>query len=129
MCWQRRGPVEARARALLRADGLLGNAEVELFGGRFAVGDQVVLKLNNRRLDVRNGERGTITAIYPQRGTLDVRFADRTVRLPRDYLDGRTRRGAPPLLHGYAITAYVAQGLTCAQAFVLARDDASREWA
>jgi hypothetical protein len=32
-------------------------------------------------------------------------------------------------VHGYAITAYVAQGMTCERAYVLARDDAYREWA
>jgi hypothetical protein len=31
--------------------------------------------------------------------------------------------------HGYALTAYVAQGLTCRAALVLVHDDADREWA
>jgi hypothetical protein len=31
--------------------------------------------------------------------------------------------------HGYAITAYVAQGLTCRTALVLVHEDADREWA
>ena len=37
-------------------------------------------------------------------------------------------RGDPSLVHGYAITGHVAQGLTTGRAFVLADAGASREW-
>jgi ATP-dependent exoDNAse (exonuclease V) alpha subunit len=118
-----------RARALLHADHQLGDIELELPGGAFAVGDQVVLKLNDKRINVRDGERGTITQVDRPENALDVRLGDRIVRLPRDYLERRTARGDPTIQHGYAITAYIAQGLTCEHAYVLTRDDAYREWA
>jgi conjugative relaxase-like TrwC/TraI family protein len=118
-----------RARALLHADDQLGEIELELPGGAFAVGDQVVLKLNDKRINVRNGERGTISHIDHTRKALEVRLGDRNVLLPREYLERRTASGDPTIQHGYAITAYIAQGLTCEHAYVLARDDAYREWA
>jgi conjugative relaxase-like TrwC/TraI family protein len=121
--------LNGRARAALREAGRLGPVELQLPGGAFAAGDQVVLKLNDRRLGVRNNERGVVVGVDRSRHALDVHLGDRTVRLPRAFLQRRTARGDPTLQHGYAITAYVAQGLTCEKAFVLARDDAYREWA
>jgi conjugative relaxase-like TrwC/TraI family protein len=121
--------LNGRARALLRAAGQLGEGELMLAGGSFAVGDQVVVKLNDRRAGVRNGERGVVMGLDQAACEMDVRLGDRVARLPRGFLEARTARGDPALRHGYAITAYVAQGLTCRRAFVLARDDAYREWA
>ena len=120
--------LNGRARALLGAAGHLG-AELQLPGGSFATGDLVVVKLNDARVGVRNNERGVVVGVDPAGRALEVRLGDRTVRLPRAFLERRTSRGEPTLRHGYAITAYVAQGLTCEKAFVLARDDAYREWA
>jgi ATP-dependent exoDNAse (exonuclease V) alpha subunit len=88
-----------------------------------------VLKLNDSRLGVRNNERGVVTAVDLDERRLGLELSDRSVWLPREYLESATRRGEPTLQHGYAITAYVAQGLTCERAYVLARDDAYREWA
>jgi ATP-dependent exoDNAse (exonuclease V) alpha subunit len=51
------------------------------------------------------------------------------VRLAGDFLLGRTDAGDPTLVHGYAITGHVAQGLTVDNAFVLADEGVSREWA
>lgn len=59
--------------------------------------------------------------------TVRIGGAERT--LPRAYLDRATRSGDPSIQHGYAISAYVAQGLTCRTALVLVHDDADREWA
>ena len=39
-----------------------------------------------------------------------------------------THDGRPAVEHGYALTAYAAQGLTCRHALVLARDEAYSEW-
>jgi ATP-dependent exoDNAse (exonuclease V) alpha subunit len=121
--------LNGRARAALREAARFGPVELQLPGGAFAAGDQVVVKLNDRRLGVRNNERGVVVGVDRARQALDVRLGDRTVRLRREFLGRRTARGDPTLQHGYAITAYVAQGLTCEKAFVLARDDAYREWA
>ena len=43
---------------------------------------------------------------------MTIDLGGRTVRLDRAYLDGRTQRGDPTVLHGYAITGHLAQGLT-----------------
>ena len=47
--------------------------------------------------------------------------------LDADYLDDRTVDGDPTLLHGYAMTGHVAQGLTVDHAFVLAGPGIDRE--
>jgi ATP-dependent exoDNAse (exonuclease V) alpha subunit len=47
--------LNARTRANLDARGRLGPERIELPGGEFAAGDLVVLKRNDRRLDVENG--------------------------------------------------------------------------
>jgi ATP-dependent exoDNAse (exonuclease V) alpha subunit len=121
--------LNGRARALMRADERLGDEQLHLPGGAFSTGDQVVVKLNDSRLGVRNSDRGVIVDVDLASRTLDVRLSNATVRLPRPFLEGTTSRGDPTLVHGYAITAYVSQGMTCERAYVFARDDAYREWA
>jgi ATP-dependent exoDNAse (exonuclease V) alpha subunit len=78
---------------------------------------------------VRNGDRGVVTDVDRARGSLTVCIADRELVLPAAYLARRTRGGDKVVQHGYAITAYVAHGLTCRTALVLAHDDADQEWA
>ena len=119
--------LNGRARALMRAAGALGEQELELAAGGFAVGDRVVLRRNDRRLGVANGERGVVAAVEPRGRTMDVELGDRRVRLDADYLDRDGRHG-PALAHGYAITGHSAQGLTCDRTFVLVTSEASREW-
>ena len=121
--------LNGRARALLQQGSRLGNDQLYLPGGAFSTGDQVVIKLNDTRVGVRNNERGVIVGIDLKAHSLNVRLDDRTVQLPRAFLERATDRGDATLMHGYAITAYVAQGMTCKRAYVLARDDAYREWA
>jgi hypothetical protein len=53
---------------------------------------------------------------------------DRTVTLPRSYLQRETAGGGPALVHGYAGTAHIAQGSTTDRAFILGSDAAYREW-
>jgi conjugative relaxase-like TrwC/TraI family protein len=121
--------LNTRARAWLDAAGRLGADRVELSGGQFAVGDRVVLKLNDRRLDVENGNRGSIVTVDSSAGALVVQLTgDRVVTLPRSYLQRTTTTGDPALLHGYAGTAHIAQGMTTGHAFVLGSDTAYREW-
>jgi len=121
--------LNARARHAMRARGALSGDELEAGGLHFAVGDRAVVRRNDRQLDVRNGERGTVIAVDSAAGTLTLRIGARERMLPRAFLARRTRAGDPSLQHGYAITAYVAQGLTCRTALVLVHDDADREWA
>ena len=70
MIAQRRADVadlNARARERAARRGALGRDELELAGGAFAVGDRVVVKRNDRRLGVNNGQRGRVTASSPTR--------------------------------------------------------------
>jgi ATP-dependent exoDNAse (exonuclease V) alpha subunit len=121
--------LNGRARAIHKASGRLGSSEVWGVAGAFAAGDIVAVKLNSKRHDVRNGDRGLIVSVDSRSRSLRVAIGDRTVELDNDFLARRTRTGRPALEHGYATTAHSAQGATCRPALVLARDDAYREWA
>ena len=118
--------LNARARSAMRALGRLGDSELDAGETSFATGDRIVVRRNDRRLDVRNGDRGVVAAVDLGEGTLTVRIGDGERTLPRLFLERRTRGGDPPLQHGYALTAYVAQGLTCRAALVLVHDDAAK---
>lgn len=120
--------LNARARALLRVTGQLGAEELVTAGAAFAAGDRVLVKRNDGRCDVRNGDRGVVDRVDLAGGAVHVRVGDRRVVLDAQFLAQPTRGGRPALEHGYAITAYAAQGTTCRHALVLARDDAYREW-
>jgi ATP-dependent exoDNAse (exonuclease V) alpha subunit len=113
--------LNGRAHALMRAAGSLGPDE--LCG--FAVGDRVMLRRNDRGLDVVNGDRGTVVGVAE--GALTVDSRGRRVELA--YLDRHDRRGRAAVDYGYAITGHLAQGMTCRQTFVLLDDQLSREWA
>lgn len=119
--------LNGRARAVMSQAGRLGPTTMATIAGTFAAGDVVLVRRNVLRLDVRNGERGVVQAV--DRDGLYVRFGDHFRALPREFLDSKTPQGDPAVQHGYAITAYAAQGMTCESAFVLARDDLYREWA
>jgi hypothetical protein len=117
------------AREQLRRSGRLGDVELSLPGGEFAVGDLVVVKSNDRRLGVHNGDRGRVTAVDCSAGELSVALGDREAVLDAPFLAGATRERHPTMLHGYAITGHVAQGLTVDDAFVLGDEGMTREWA
>ena len=104
-------------------------APLDLPGGEFAVGDRVVVKRNDRRLGVHNGQRGWIIGIDDRAGSLTLECREGVLTLDREFLLDTTRDGEPTLLHGYAITGHVAQGLTVDRSFVLASEGVSREWA
>ena len=115
-----------RARAELRAAGLLGENELTVPSGpyserSFAVGDLVVAKRNAYPHGLINGARGHVTAINPDAAQVTVAFPGRTVTVARDYLE------SGGLDHGYALTVHQAQGLTARQAFVTAGDELYRE--
>jgi len=108
--------LNGRAHALMRAAGRLG----EEGDAGLAVGDRVVLRRNDRRLGIVNGDRGTVASV--EGGGLEVKLRGRRVRLDREYVTQSVE-------FGYAITGHAAQGMTCGQTFVLATDTLSREWA
>jgi conjugative relaxase-like TrwC/TraI family protein len=106
-----RDRLNTAARELLRTLGVLG--EQRAYGGRwFAVGERVICRRNDARLDVDNGTRGTL------RGLDDCRVVIETDggllrELPRTYV-------RQYLECAYALTAHAMQGATVQTAFVVA---------
>jgi ATP-dependent exoDNAse (exonuclease V) alpha subunit len=130
MLAQRRTDVadlNGRAHALLRAADLLGEAEFLVGGVSMAVGDWVVVRRNDPACGVVNGDRGVIVGMDRRLGSLELSIDGRHVTLDREFLQSQTRHGNPSLTLGYAMTAHLAQGMTCRQTFVLASDSLSRE--
>ena len=62
-------------------------------GAPFQAGDHVMTLRNNRRLDVRNGERGVVQTINVGSRSMTVQMTDRAVELPSTYLERRS--GSP----------------------------------
>ena len=119
--------LNGRAHALMRAAGALGEQELVVGDVAFARGDRVLVRRNDRRLGVVNGDRGVVTDVDPALGRIDVDLGGRRVSLPRAFLEQPTRHGGRSLMHGYALTVHLAQGMTCDQTFVLVGDQLTRE--
>ncbi len=112
-----------KARAILKAEGILDEVELTIAGRSFAVGDEVMTLRNDRRLGVINGSRGVVESVDVGAGELEVRLNNATlVTLPTDYLE------AGHVVHGYAITGHKAQGMTTDRALVLGDESLYREW-
>jgi hypothetical protein len=109
-----RRALNARARALLKADGTLNGPAVGVHGREFMVGDWVVARRNDRRLRagdggpfVKNGSAGIVAEVDTAAGELVVDFAaEGRIRVPRSYLNNGW------MDHGYARTTYGVQGKT-----------------
>jgi ATP-dependent exoDNAse (exonuclease V) alpha subunit len=114
--------LNGRAHALMRAGGALIGPEIAVSDVQVAAGDHVLLRRNDRRLGVVNGDRGVV--VEAGENELVVELRGRTVRLDREYLDQERA-----LELGYAIPGHSAQGLTCSLTFVLATDGLSKKWA
>jgi conjugative relaxase-like TrwC/TraI family protein len=122
--------LNALAREVMKAEGRLGEREIEVGEARFAVGDQVITRVNDRRAEVYNRERWRIETIDPQgRGVgLSGIDSERRVTVEADYL-GRVNPndGSPALQHAYAATTYQAQGSTVDRAYVMADPSMDRQ--
>ncbi len=79
-----------------------GKTEFSRAGRILRVGDKVIQRVNNYKLEVFNGDMGTIEAIDLEDQALAVRFADRLVFY--DYAD------ALELAHGFAVSVHKSQG-------------------
>ncbi|MGH9009226.1 MAG: AAA family ATPase, partial [Acidimicrobiia bacterium] len=109
-----RRALNARARALLKAEGELSGPAIIVAGREFMVGDWVVTRRNDRRLTadgsktfVKNGSVGVVAEVDAPAMELVVDFArEGRIRLPRPYLEGGW------VEHGYARTTYGVQGAT-----------------
>ena len=127
--------LNARARALLKADGTLAGQEIVVAGNAFQVGDEVIARLGDRDLRadgarrdqwVRNGSLGRVAVVREGEVVVDFeRWGNVTVS--RAYLEtglsGGVRGG---LQHSYTLTTYAAQGATFAIAAPLITDASSR---
>lgn len=112
-----------KARAILRAEGLIGEVDQTVGGKSFSAGDEVMTLRNDRSLGVINGSRGVVQAVDVEERGIQIRLDDeRVVVLPPDYLE------AGNLTHAYAITGHKAQGMTADRAFVLGDESLYREW-
>jgi conjugative relaxase-like TrwC/TraI family protein len=112
------------ARTLMQAEGRLGDERLLTVGREFQAGDRILCRRNSDTLGVRNGTRGTIVQVDPERRELGVR-TDRGghVTLSTSYLD------AGHVRHAYALTGHASQGLTVERAFVLGGAGAQlQEW-
>jgi conjugative relaxase-like TrwC/TraI family protein len=114
--------LNAAARVRMREGGRLRSEDLTIGPFAFAVGDQVLVRKNDRRLGVVNGARGEVIGIDRDQDALRIKVDDRAVTLNAGYLE------SGHLMHGYALTAHAAQGATVDQAFVLGSDDLYREW-
>ena len=120
----RRADVEdlnRRARVRVAQAGLLSAETVTAGERRYAVGDEVLALRNDRRLQVVNGTRATVTAVDPAARTITIQTGDNSVVVPPGYLD------AGHLSHGYAITINKSEGGTTGRSFSLGSDTLYRE--
>jgi conjugative relaxase-like TrwC/TraI family protein len=88
----------------------------------YRTGDRILVTTNDRQRGLTNGARGTITAIHPRSGGLELRLDTGTrVSLDRPTLtDGA-------LTYGYAATVHKAQGLTVDTTLVYGLGPITRE--
>lgn len=122
--------LNALARERMKADGKLGAEEVRVGEASFAVGDQVITRVNDQRLQVFNRERWRIAEVDAgsRRLVLDGIDTARRVGVDPVFLERvNPRDGAPAIEHAYAATIYQAQGATLDSAFVAADPSMSRE--
>jgi conjugative relaxase-like TrwC/TraI family protein len=106
-----RRALNERARALVREHGGLG--EQRCYGPvQIAVGDRVICRRNDRRVDVDNGTRGTVRAVHEREVAIEI-DAGTLRRLPAAYV-------AEHVEHAYALTGHGMQGGTVERAFVVA---------
>jgi conjugative relaxase-like TrwC/TraI family protein len=111
------------AREVRRQAGQLGAQEIEVGEARFAAGDLVIARVNDRAAAIYNRERWRIAEVDAKRGSAVLEGIDqaRTVEVGADYLAQTDPRSeAPALQHAYAVTTYSAQGSTFERAFVMA---------
>lgn len=112
------------AREAFTDRGLLNGAELKAPGGRrYQAGDRVVTLAPGARGEIVTSERGTITSVDVEDGSMRARMDDgRLQHFPRE-LTGRDH-----MAHGYAITVHRSQGATVDSAHRL-EDGGGRELA
>ena len=113
-----------QARSHLTASQRLSGPTFEAGQRVFQTGDRILCRKNQNRLDVLNGDLGTVVSVDPDHRTLTVRL-DRdpeTRELPSWYID------QDHVDYGYALTGHKAQGVTADRTFTVITGGADREW-
>jgi conjugative relaxase-like TrwC/TraI family protein len=120
--------LNALARSRMKEAGRVSGPEVEIAGERFAAGDLVITRVNDRAAAIYNRERWQVASVNAAERRIVLEGIDqaRTVAVGDGYL-ARTNShsDAPALQHAYAITTYSAQGTTVERAYLAA--DASMD--
>lgn len=115
--------LNAMAREVRKEAGQLGAQEIEVGEARFAAGDQVITRVNDRGTEIYNRERWRIAEVDAEQRRVVLEGIDqaRRVEVGAEYL-ARTNphSDAPALEHAYAATTYSVQGSTVDRAFVAA---------
>jgi conjugative relaxase-like TrwC/TraI family protein len=122
--------LNALAREVVKTEGRLGAAEIEVGGQMFAAGDQVITRINDHRQEIYNRERWQVAEVdaRAQTVTLDGIDTQRRVCVDSVFLERVNERdGAAALQHAYAATIYQAQGATVERAYVMADPSMDRQ--
>jgi exodeoxyribonuclease V alpha subunit len=96
------GPQGSQGPQGPQSPGAPGKAEAVRGDRTLRVGDKVIQRVNNYRLEVFNGDMGMIETIDLEDQMIAVRFADRIVEY--DFADSLE------LSHGFAVTIHKSQG-------------------
>jgi conjugative relaxase-like TrwC/TraI family protein len=122
--------LNALARERMKAAGRLGSEEIRVGEASFAVGDQVITRINDQRQNIYNRERWRVERVDEGSERLWLVGIDTRGRVcvDSDYLGRlRERDGGPAIEHAYAATTYQAQGATVDTAFVMADPSMDRQ--
>ncbi len=115
--------LNAMAREVRKQAGKLGAQEIEVGEARFAAGDQVITRVNDRQADIYNRERWRIAEVDAEQRRVLLEGVDQAkrVEIGTEYLTRTNPHSdAPALEHAYAVTTYSAQGSTVDRAYVMA---------
>jgi conjugative relaxase-like TrwC/TraI family protein len=122
--------LNARARAVMKVEGRLGEREILVGEASFAAGDQVITRINDHAKQIYNRERWRVAEVDSGSGSLVLDGIDTRRRVCVDsvYLEAvNSSDGAPALQHAYAATTYQAQGATVDRAYVMADPSMDRQ--
>jgi AAA domain len=120
--------LNADARSLLVTEGRVEAEAIRIASQDFAVGDQVLTRINTQ--EVSNRERWQVTALDLDRGEVGLQRIggdERSVTLGPDYLGRQTEGGEPALQHAYAMTIYATESKTFERSYALLDAAASQE--